>query len=93
MAAVKQASVPSRSPLPIVLPQTTCTPAEIMPPSAANTRSSGVANPYALMESTPRNRPIMMLSISMHNVTVIIDTTCVASISRNSFLIIVFHPR
>ena len=63
-----------------------------MLPSAANTRSSGVAKPYALMESTPKKRPIMMLSISMHKVTVMDETICVTSISRNSFLIIVPSP-
>ena len=42
---VKQALLPSRSPLPMVLPQTTCTPAEIIAPGAAKASSTGWAKP------------------------------------------------
>ena len=42
---LKQESVPSRSPRPTVLPQTTWMPAEIIAPRAAKTSSNGVEKP------------------------------------------------
>ena len=40
------------------------------------------------MESTPKKRPIIMLSTSMHSITVMAESIWVTSICRNIFRII-----
>ena len=44
------------------------------------------------MASTPRKRPIMMLSMSMHSVTVMEETICVTIICRKSLRIMETPP-
>ena len=82
------ASVSSLEPEPRDFPQATCMPAESSVPTAPMESSSGLDRLYAAIASSPRNRPIMMLSTSKHRETASAEKTCADSICRISFRII-----
>ena len=59
-----------------------------MVPTPPIIRRMGLERPYAAMARTPRNRPMTMLSTSMHSDVVRTESTWAKSILLVSFLII-----